>query len=49
MYKKMNAKGTAKLNLAVVNIDQATKTIFLSGSWGWISINENILAQFCLS
>lgn len=46
MYKKMNAKGTAKLNLAVVNIDHATKIIYLSGSWGWISINENILAQF---
>lgn len=46
MYKKMNAKGKAKLNLAVVDIDHATKTICLSGSWCWVSINENIIAQF---
>ena len=47
MYKKMNAKGKAKLNLAVVDIDHATKTICLSGSWGWVSINENIHAECC--
>lgn len=46
MYKKMSLERRATLDLATVSIDQDKKVIFLSGSWGWMSLDEKILAQF---
>ena len=46
MYKKMSAARKSELDIAVIKIDQSKQTIFLSGSWGWSSLDEAILAQF---
>lgn len=46
MYKKMSAARKSELDIAVIKIDQSKQTIFLSGSWGWSSLDEAIMAQF---
>lgn len=48
MYKKMSAARKSELDIATVKIDQSKKAIFLSGSWGWSSLDESIMAQFSI-
>ncbi len=46
MYKKMSLERRSTLDVATINVNHDQRTIFLGGSWGWMSIDESILAQF---